>query len=158
MKNLAQKMLKVMRSVNGLTHDAYNADGKYPYVSVAKVIDSVNKALTENGIVTYTDSKIVGQELMVDKIYFAVEVKVTLLDIDSGETLTLTGVGAGIGDDDKVLARAQTMGLKYAFKCGFLMADASDDPDSPRSKGLPADVGFKSKGLPDDVGSFVVPF
>lgn len=134
MKNLARKLVEVMSECNGVSKDAYNGDVGYPYVTAAKLIDTVNTSLTNHGIATTAESKLLDirevKTLKGIEILTTVEVALTLIDTDSGETVTLKGIGSGIDAFDKSSAKAQTMATKYALKCGLLIADASDDPDA----------------------------
>lgn len=58
-----------------------------------------------------------------------VEVTVTLIDAESGETLTLKGLGSGQDPSDKAVAKAQTMALKYAYLASLAIA-TGDDPEA----------------------------
>ncbi len=50
-----------------------------------------------------------------------VEVTVTLIDSESGESFTIKGLGSGQDPSDKAIAKAQTIGIKYAY--------SASDPD-----------------------------
>lgn len=126
---LIEKLVKVMQECSHISRDAVNDEGGYPYVSAAKVNDTVNRALTKYGVATAAESKIVDIRTIADKIFAAVEVTITLYDIE-GETLTIKGAGTGIDTSDKSVAKAQTMATKYAWKNSLLIADSADDPDA----------------------------
>lgn len=128
---IAKKIQGVMKACKRLTKDGYNSDVGYPYVTAAKLIDTVNEALTRAGIVTAAESRLLDiREVKGVGTLATVEVTVKLLDVDSDETLTFKGIGSGYDGTDKSVAKAQTMALKYAFKSGLLIAEASDDPDA----------------------------
>ncbi len=131
---LTEKLLRVMQECSHIGKDAVNDEVGYPYVSAAKINDAVNRALINNGIATTAESKLVDIRTIEDKIFAAVEVTIALYDTDSGETLTIKGVGTGIDTSDKSVAKAQTMAVKYAWKDSLLIADSADDPDAVNGK------------------------
>ena len=131
---LTEKLLRIMQECAHIGKDAINDEGGYPYVSAAKINDSVNRALTKYGVVTTAESKIADIRTIENKIFAAVEVKITLYDTDSDETLTITGAGTGVDASDKAIAKAQTMAVKYALKNSLLIADSADDPDATAGK------------------------
>lgn len=127
---LAQKMLNVMKACRSLTYDSTNNEVGYQFVSAAKVNAAVNKALVENGIVSLANTTIKTAKELDTGIYVAVEVEITLVDVDSDERFKICGAGSGIDSADKAVAKAQTMAVKYAWKNTLLIADKSDDPDA----------------------------
>ena len=132
--NLKEKLSKVMADCSHISRDAVNDEGGYPYVSAAKINDTVNRALTKYGVTTVAETKIADIRTIDSKIFAAVEVKITLYDTDSDEQLTITGAGTGIDTSDKSVAKAQTMAIKYAWKNSLLIADSADDPDATAGK------------------------
>ena len=129
---LTEKLLRVMQECAHIGKDAVNNDVGYEYVSAAKINDAVNRALTNNGIATTAESKLIDIRNIGEKILATVEVEITLYDGD--ETLKIKGVGSGIDSGDKAVAKAQTMAVKYAWKNSLLIADSSDDPDAVNNK------------------------
>lgn len=130
---LTEKFLKVMSECSHIGKDAVNNEVGYPYVSAAKINDAVNRALTNNGIATTAETKLLDIRNVGDKILATVEVTIELFD-HNGETLIIKGVGSGIDSSDKSVAKAQTMAVKYAWKNSLLIADSSDDPDAVAGK------------------------
>ena len=129
---LKEKLLQVMQDCAHIGKDAVNDEVGYPYVSAAKINDAVNRALTDNGIATTAESKIIDIRTIDKNILATVEVEITLYDGE--ETLKIKGVGSGIDSFDKSVAKAQTMAVKYAWKNTLLIADSSDDPDAVSGK------------------------
>jgi len=132
---LAEKLLKVMKTCAVIGKDSTNDEGGYSYVSAAKLNAAVNKALTENGIVTLASTKI--ETLTPVEInghtetLASVIVTIKLVNADdANDTLTISGAGSGIDAGDKAIAKAQTMAVKYAWKDTLLIADKDDDPDA----------------------------
>ena len=129
---ITEKLLRVMQACAHIGKDAVNDEVGYPYVSAAKINDAVNRALTDNGIATTAESKIIDIRTIDKNILATVEVEITLYDGE--ETLKIKGVGSGIDSFDKSVAKAQTMAVKYAWKNTLLIADSSDDPDAVSGK------------------------
>ena len=61
-----------------------------------------------------------------------VEITVTLTDSESGETLTLKGLGSGQDAGDKAIMKAQTAALKYCYLLSLAIA-TGDDPEADTS-------------------------
>ena len=152
---LAEKLMKVMQECAHIGKDAVNEEVNYPYVSAAKINDAVNRALTDNGIATVAESKLVDIRTIGEKVLATVEVTIRLYD-ESGESLTICGVGTGIDAGDKSVAKAQTMAVKYAWKNSLLICDASDDPDAVGGKVNYAKTQAAKK--PSVASKFEVPF
>lgn len=147
---LAEKLRQVMQECAHIGKDATNEEIGYPYVSAAKINDAVNRALTNNGVATTAESKLVDIREVGQKVLATVAVTITLYD-DSGESLTICGIGSGLDTGDKSVAKAQTMAAKYAWKNSLLICDASDDPDAVGGK-----VNYKAASKP--TSKFEVPF
>lgn len=130
---LTEKLLNVMKECSHVGKDAINNEVGYEYVSAAKLNDAVNRALTNNGIVTTAESKLIDVRTVGEKILATVEVEISLYG-DDGESLKIKGVGSGLDTSDKSVAKAQTMAVKYAWKNTLLIADSSDDPDAVSGK------------------------
>ena len=141
---LTEKLLNVMKECSHIGKDAVNNEVGYEYVSAAKINDTVNRALTNYGIATTAESKLVDVRTIGEKIFATVEVTIALYDTE-GETLTIKGVGSGIDTSDKSVAKAQTMAVKYAWKNSLLIADSSDDPDAVAGK-----VNYKNSVKPSN--------
>ena len=110
MQKIAKKFVEVMKECSHVAKNGTNDYHKYKYVTAADVLEKVNASLTKYGLAT-------------------VEVTVTLIDAESGETLTLKGLGSGQDSSDKSVAKAQTMGIKYAYLSSIAIA-TSDDPEA----------------------------
>ena len=145
-----EKLLQVMSECSHIGRDAQNEEVGYPYVTAAKINDTVNRALTNAGISTTAESKLIDVRNVGEKVLATVEVTITL---HAGEeTLVIKGVGSGIDEGDKSVAKAQTMAVKYAWKCSLLIADSSDDPDAVGGKVQPI------RKVAPPKNTFVAPF
>ena len=134
MKNLAKKMVEVMKECRHVAKNGSNDFHHYKYDTAADVLEMVNESLTSHGIFTTVETNLLEmREVTTAKgnteILATVETIVTLIDSDSGETATIKGVGSGQDAGDKSLAKAQTQALKYTYRNSFAIA-TGDDPEA----------------------------
>lgn len=134
MQKIAKKFVEVMRECSHVAKNGTNDFYKYKYATASDVLEKVNAALTKHGIASVvTPSLLSMQEITTAKgnteRLATVEVTVTLIDSESGETLTLKGLGSGQDLSDKSVAKAQTMGIKYAYLASLAIA-TGDDPEA----------------------------
>ena len=164
--SLKEKLAKVMQECSHISRDAYNPEVGYPYVTAAKLNDVVNRALTANGVVTAARSSLIDIRTINDRVLATVEVEIALYDTESEESLTIRGVGSGIDEGDKSVAKGQTMAVKYAWKNSLLIADSSDEPDAVDGKivskvsnvSKPQAVKTAATGKPTVQNKIVAPF
>ena len=74
-----------------------------------------------------------------------VEVTVTLIDSESGESFAIKGLGSGQDAGDKSLAKAQTMALKYCYMASLAIA-TGDDPEADSKTDESTTYSQKSSG------------
>jgi len=134
MQKLAKKFVEVMRECSYVAKTGSNNFHNYKYATSADVLGKVNAALTKHGIASVvTPSLLSVQEVTTAKgnteRLATVEVTVMLIDSESGESFAIKGLGSGQDAGDKSLAKAQTMGLKYAYMASLAIA-TGDDPEA----------------------------
>ena len=134
MQKLAKKFVEVMRECSYIAKTGSNNFHNYKYATSADVIGKVNAALTKHGIASIvTPSLLSIQDVTTAKgnteRLATVEVCVTLIDSESGESFTIKGLGSGQDSGDKALAKAQTMALKYCYMASLAIA-TGDDPEA----------------------------
>ena len=134
MQKVAKKFVKVMRDCSHVAKNGTNEFHKYKYATATDVLEKVNASLTKHGIASVVTPNLLSvQEVTTAKgnveQLATVEVTVTLIDSESGETLTLKGLGSGQDSSDKSVAKAQTMALKYAYLASLAIA-TGDDPEA----------------------------
>ena len=134
MQKIAKKFVEVMRECSHVAKNGTNDFYKYKYATASDVLEKVNAALTKHGIASVVTPNLLSvQQITTAKgnveQLATVEVTVTLIDADSGETLTLKGLGSGQDSSDKAVAKAQTMGIKYAYLASLAIA-TGDDPEA----------------------------
>ena len=134
MQKLAKKFVEVMRECSYVAKTGSNNFHNYKYATSADVLGKVNAALTKHGIASIvTPSLLNVQEVTTAKGNIerlaTVEVTVTLIDSESGESFAIKGLGSGQDAGDKALAKAQTMALKYCYMASLAIA-TGDDPEA----------------------------
>ena len=134
MQKLAKKFVEVMRECSYIAKTGSNNFHNYKYATSADVMGKVNAALTKHGIASIvTPSLLSIQDVTTAKgnteRLATVEVSVTLIDSESGESFTIKGLGSGQDAGDKSIAKAQTMALKYCYMASLAIA-TGDDPEA----------------------------
>ena len=134
MQKLAKKFVEVMRDCSHVVKTGTNDFHRYKYATANDVLEKVNASLTRHGIASIvTPSLLSVQEVTTAKgnteRLATVEVTVTLIDSESGESFAIKGLGSGQDTGDKSLAKAQTMALKYAYLASLAIA-TGDDPEA----------------------------
>ena len=134
MQRIAKKLIEVMSECSHVVKNGTNEFHRYKYATAADVLEKVNGALTKHGLASVVTPNLLNvQEVTTAKGNIeqlaTVEVIVMLIDADTGETLTLKGLGSGQDPSDKAVAKAQTMAIKYAYLNSLAIA-TSDDPEA----------------------------
>ncbi|MEY3420797.1 MAG: Salinibacter virus, partial [Bacteroidota bacterium] len=103
MKNLANKLVKVIGSVSGkVSKSGYNSHQKYNYVMESDLLDAVREEVVNHGLlITYSveDVKREGE-------ITTVKIKHLIVDAESGESLEVYSVGQGADKMDKGVYKA----------------------------------------------------
>ena len=134
MQKIAKKFVEVMRECSHVAKNGTNEFHRYKYATAADVLEKVNASLTKHGLASVVTPTLLSvQEVTTAKGNIerlaTVEVSVILIDSESGESLTLKGLGSGQDAGDKALAKAQTMALKYCYLSSLAIA-TGDDPEA----------------------------
>ena len=134
MKNIAMKMVKVMQECAYVQKQGFNAFNKYKYASAANVLEKVNDALTKNNVASFVTPKLISFTDVTTNTGKAehlatVEATILLVDADSGESITVVGLGSGQDNGDKGVMKAQTAAIKYAWML-TLNISTGDDPEA----------------------------
>jgi len=134
MQKIAKKFVEVMRDCSHVTKNGTNDFHKYKYATATDVLEKVNASLTKHGLASVVTPNLLSMQQVttakgnVEQLA-TVEVSVTLIDAESGESLTLKGLGSGQDSSDKAVAKAQTMALKYTYMASLAIA-TGDDPEA----------------------------
>ena len=134
MLKISKKLVDVMRECSHVAKNGTNDFHHYDYATAADVLDLVNDSLTKHGIASIVTNTLLSMRDSntakgnVEHLA-TVEVAVTLIDSESGESVTIKGLGSGQDAGDKAVAKAQTMGIKYAYLTSLAIA-TGDDPEA----------------------------
>src|SRR5699024_2079991 len=133
-KKLVKKLAKVMDQVKYIEKKGYNKFHKYHYATESDVSEKVREVLAENDVIMLPD--VVEHETREhinqrgNKEYIAtVTVKFTIIDGETGEQLSIHGIGEGQDAGDKAVYKAITGATKYALMKTF-MIPTGDDPEA----------------------------
>ena len=134
MQKIAKKFIEVMRDCSHIAKNGTNDFHKYKYATAADVLEKVNASLTKHGLASIVSSNLLSLKNVTTakgniEQLASVEVSVTLIDSDSGESLSIKGLGSGQDPSDKAIAKAQTMAIKYAYLNSLAIA-TNDDPEA----------------------------
>lgn len=136
MQKIAKKFVEVMKDCSHVAKNGTNDFHRYKYATAADVLEKVNASLTKHGLASVVATNLLGSKEVttakgnVEQLV-TVEVSVTLIDAESGESLTLKGLGSGQDPSDKAVAKAQTMAIKYCYLNSLAIA-TNDDPEADR--------------------------
>ncbi|MCI1823146.1 MAG: ERF family protein [Megasphaera sp.] len=134
MKALAKKLIAVMKDCGYVMKKGENTYHGYTYATSADVLEKVNAAFVQYGIA----SAAVPELLRLEDITTAkgnreklatVRMDIQLTDVESGETVQITGLGSGQDSGDKAVMKAQTAAIKYAYLLSFAIS-TGDDPEA----------------------------
>jgi len=150
MQKLAKKFVEVMRECSHVVKTGTNDFHRYKYATANDVLEKVNASLTRHGIASIVTPALLNvQEVTTAKgnteRLATVEVTVTLIDSESGESFAIKGLGSGQDAGDKALAKAQTMALKYAYLASLAIA-TGDDPEADSKTDEATTYSQKSSG------------
>lgn len=149
---LLGKLLEVMGAIDHVDKLGTNEKQGYKYVRASDLYHAIRKEFIAKKIFMTTslvnderwDTKTEkGSYILFRKVIF----DFTLYDTESGENLTLRGVGDGVDfGGDKATPKAQTAAMKYLARMLFLLPDDSDpeaDEEKPKGKRSRVESGEK---------------
>lgn len=139
MKNIANKIVSVMNSIESVTKDGFNSFHKYKYVTDAAIVTEIRKAMIEQKLITIP-SQI---ECTVNGNLTTLKVRYTLIDADSGETLVSDVFGYGQDNGDKGVYKAATGAEKYFLLKTFLLP-TDDDAEKDVKTDDVSDEGYNT--------------
>lgn len=136
MKNIAAKLVKVMEACNSVKKNGVNDFHHYKYATSADVLEKVNASLVNHRLASIVLPEVLcSSEVLTNKgnaeHLVTVKVSITLVDTESGEQITLTGIGSGQDGGDKAVMKAQTAAIKYAYMLSLAIS-TNDDPEADR--------------------------
>lgn len=133
MQKIAAKLVKVMEEVSYVKKNGVNDFHHYKYAMSADVLEKVNAALTKNKLISIALPELINvKEVTTSKgnveHLVTIKMEIMLVDAESGETVTITGIGSGQDAGDKAVMKAQTAAIKYAYLLSMAIS-TGDDPE-----------------------------
>jgi len=124
MKNILQKLHKVMTDVGYVQKDARNTHHGYSYASERVIKLAVHKALVDNGVVFQL--QIISSKVIDKPSSTVLECLYTFFDIETGENLSGEFISSGPARDDKGHWASVTNAIKYVMTSQFLIPTGDD--------------------------------
>lgn len=131
MKNLAEKMVKIIAGVSGrVAKSGYNSHNKYSYVMEADLLDAVREEMLNNKVCIFSSVEESTTQEIGDKgnILTTVKMMHTFVDSESGDQFSVYTYGQGSDKLDKGVYKAITGANKYFLLKSFMLA-GDDDPE-----------------------------
>lgn len=134
MQKLAKKFIEVMKECSYVEKHGTNDYHGYQYATSADVLAKVNASLVKHGIASVAVPELLD---MVDvttakgniEKLATVQMQITLIDTESGETFAIVGIGSGQDSGDKAVMKAETAAVKYAYMLSLAIS-TGDDPEA----------------------------
>lgn len=132
--NIYAKLVNVMRECAYVQKDASNDYHRYKYASASAVLEKINQSLVKNNVASAVNTELVSLSDVVTakgstEHLATVKVIIELRDVDSGTTVTFSGLGSGQDVGDKAVMKAQTAAIKYGYLLGLCIS-TGDDPEA----------------------------
>lgn len=137
---LYEKLSLAMKSCSYIEKTGENTFHGYSYVTSSDVLERVNDALTSVGLITAVTPTLLDlREVQtakgnIDK-HATISVTISIIDIETGESVQISGIGSGQDSGDKAIMKAETAAIKYAYMLSFCIA-TGDDPEADNSTDL----------------------
>lgn len=145
-RTLAAKLIRAATSIGHVEKGGFNAHFKFKFQAWDDVLPAVRNACATAGIWLVESFDVMER----DAGYVRVLGTFTVLDAESGDTLTFTWPGEANGNDDKKIQKAITSATKYAFLKLFMIA-VEGEVETDMEKGEPAAPRARQKdATPED--------
>ena len=134
MKNLAAKLLDVMHECSYVQKNGKNQFHGYKYATSADVLEKVNQSFVKHGIISLAKPELFDLTDVttlkgnIEKLA-TIQMTITLMDVETGETFEIIGIGSGQDAGDKAVMKAETAAIKYAYML-TLNISTGDDPEA----------------------------
>jgi hypothetical protein len=143
MKHLLKKLHEIQCKVRAVAKDEdtksnYNPNG-FKYVSGDKIIGIIRPLMDEHKVILKSEVLSVSnqtQEYTTSKgnvkkeVFTSITMKMTWIDIESGESMDCMWAGNGMNDWDKGFGSAVTYAIRYFLLKQFLVSTDEDDVDA----------------------------
>ena len=137
MKQIAKKLVQVMADCAYVQKNGSNDFHKYKYATAADVLEKVNASLVKHCVAVTAQAELIDLRDVVTlkgstERLATVKTTLTLIDAESGESVSCSGIGSGQDPGDKAAMKACTASIKYAYMLTLAMA-TGDDPEADSS-------------------------
>lgn len=135
---LPSKMVRIMAAVGNIAKGGTNSQQNYKFIQSDDVVEAIRLEMVNNNVALF--SKAVSYEMTsgttskgTTNFHAVVQFEFTLVDADSGESMSCTWYGESIDTSDKSFNKAGTSALKYWLLKTFMIAagEPDGDKDSP---------------------------
>jgi len=133
MKAIATKMAAVMATIRHPERSAHVSFGDFHYATRDDIFECAREALVENGVawipsMRCTSSEPTGKKTKGgDEICrVSVDVEITFIDTDTGESLNTTWSGQALTHDERGAQSASTQAVRFALTNTFMLLDGFD--------------------------------
>lgn len=159
-KNVAAKILKMIKNVGEIPRNGWNDRFKYKFTKETDVSDALRKACCEVGLVmipsvhdvTYSVIRSTGEGK--DQYRASLMLRITLVDPDSGESVEMDFPGDAMDMQDKALPKAITSAHKYALiKLSMNGGGEGDDLEHDEEASKAGKPSVQDKPKPVEEGS-----
>lgn len=146
MQKIAKKLLNIYKEIGSLEKQGKNTGQNYSYFTEAQIASKLQGLFEKNGIVVFTstdsfetkDYPKIKDGVQIG-VQFMTHVKTChrMIDVDSGEEITLYSCGSGADPGDKGMYKAITGSFKYFLMKNAFISDNQDpenDADEAKEK------------------------
>lgn len=139
---LYRKLRDIMAAVSYIQKDKRNQAQGYNYLSEQAIKESLHDAMVEHGVLFMPSVGEVRHEVIGlqnakgerrDVLLTTVSGFAQFIDVETGDSITVSMVGSGSDSNDKGTYKAITGALKYALTGAFLIP-SGDDPENDGGK------------------------
>lgn len=133
MKTLANKIADVIRSVKAPAQSGYHTFNRFHYSTRDDIFMAIRGELASRGVAAIPSVELLSLESAGEtkrggsQMRALVRVTMTLIDSESGETLTQQWVGEAVTSDDKGIQGAATQAIRFWAVNTFMLCDGSDE-------------------------------
>lgn len=141
---IALKISKIMDEIRYVKKDGQNKALNYKYVTSEDLVIKCTAALVKHKVIMLTDVEEHYREQIGAKLSITtIKIRVTFVDVESGEYLTSSFVGEGADySGDKGAPKAHTNANKYALLKTFGIA-SGEDPENEKKMQIDANAMTK---------------
>lgn len=152
MQKIAKKLVQVMQECSYIQKTGTNDFHHYRYATSADVLEKINTALVKQKLCSVVLPEILQQADVTTakgniEHMATVKIDIMLIDAESGESVSFSGIGTGQDSGDKAVMKAQTAAIKYAYLLSMAIS-TGDDPEADAKTDQVMVAPIQTKPLP----------